>query len=123
MIAHIWQEIGKQFQFFKHLGVRWLLGVTAPGIELQAFSVTGGGTGTDAVVFESVSVNGQALKSMASATYQVLIGGQFVAAMGNAVYPSLATYTAAGFSIIGLGAETCHVVVIGRTAGMPDPTL
>jgi hypothetical protein len=119
---NIWRTLDKQFQFLKTLAVKWLLGITSPGDQVQIFRVTGGGTGTDTVTFTANSRRGTTLLEMADTTYEIFLGGEFAASLGDGVYPDLSSKTTTGFDIIGLGnAEVCSVLVIGRTKGMPDP--
>lgn len=122
-IPHIWNEFNRYFQFLRKINIKWLAGITAPAQAFQVCSITGGGTGTDAVTFSDIYENGQQLINMADATYKTFISGEFAASQGDVVYPDLSSRAVTGFNVIGLGNnEVCHVIVVGRTAGMPDPT-
>jgi hypothetical protein len=113
----ILKKISQLFSWFKRRGIDWVLASAGPQQCVWAFSVTGGGTGTDAVTFASKSLGGVTCPDMADTTYFVAFGIQ---ATGSGAYVSNATKTVAGFSILGLaGAETIDVMVIGRAANMP----
>lgn len=107
------------FHYFKKRSIDHLLAAVGPQQACWAFSVTGGGTGTDAVLFASQSMGGKTCPNMADTSYRVTLGHQAT----PAAYVSTATKATTGFTILGLGAaEVIDVVVIGRADGMAAKT-
>jgi hypothetical protein len=110
----IWNKVDKLLQYFKKHGYKYLPGAACPAMGMQALTVTGGGTGTDLVVFASNYVEGVQLSDMADTAYQVFLGHSATPAAKYA-----GTKLTTGFTITGLGAETVDILVIGRLADMP----
>jgi len=111
------KSIGELFLWFKRRAINWVLASAGPQQCLWAFEITGGGTGTDAVLFASQSMGGATCPDMADTTYHVVLGETITSADP---YVDTTTKTTAGFSIKGLTtAEKVAVVVVGRAAGMP----
>jgi len=112
------KTLGDLFHYFYRRGIKYLLASGGPQQAVLAFNVTGGGTGTDAVLFASQSMGGQVCPNMADTDYVVVLGNTITAANG---YLSTGTKATTGFSILGLAAaEVVGVVVIGRADGIPQ---
>jgi hypothetical protein len=102
------------FRWFKLRSIDWVVGCVGPQRSIQSFTITGGGTGTDAVTLTSQSTGGQTCKEMASTSYQVLV----TPAASKTVYVTDKTTTS--FNVKGLGSsEKADVMVLGRLKGMP----
>jgi len=110
----IWNKVDKLLSYFKKHGYKYLPGCSTPGMGVQAFAVTGGGTSTDLVVFANNYVEGVQLSDMAGTDYQVFLGYSW-SPHGKYAGTKLTT----GFTITGLGAETIDILVVGRLADMP----
>lgn len=108
------KKAGDLLRHLKTRGIDYLVGTPNPGMGVQAFTVTGGGTGTDLVVFATTYRNGVACKDMADDNYQVFLGFGATPA-GKYAGTKLTT----GFTLTGLGSETVDVLVVGVVDGMP----
>lgn len=109
------KKVADLLQHFKRSGINWLMAAGAPQLCTFGFQITGGGTGTDAVVFANISVNGEQLPNMADTSYVVVLGNTVASADG---YVDETSKTVAGFSLKNLASTKVNVVVMGRAAGM-----
>lgn len=104
-------SLKKQFSHFLHACIDWVMASGHVSRGISGFSVTGGGTGTDAVVLSAYGV-----PDMADTAYQVLVNGETTAA----TKVDESTKTTTGFNVLGLALnEVGHVIVHGRFSGMP----
>jgi hypothetical protein len=104
-------RLSKLFKAFFNMAIDWVVAAGHSSRGLSGFSVTGGGTGTDVVLFSTYSQ-----PNMANTNYQVLVNGETAAP----VRVDESTKTLIGFSVLGLGLnEVGHVLVHGQFAGMP----
>lgn len=105
-------EIRKRIKWFAIAAIDWVMASGKKSQGTSGFSVVGGGTGTDVVLFSTYGV-----PNMANTSYQVLVNGE----TASATHVDETTKTVLGFSILGGGSsEVMHVVVVGRFAGMPE---